>query len=867
MAGPYRIEGPLGAGAMGEVYRARDTRLQRDVALKLLAASAGANADLPRRFEQEARTVAALHHPNLLAIYDVGVLAGAPFLVTELLQGESLRQKLAAGPLPARKAAALGAQIAQGLAAAHAQGIVHRDLKPENVFITSDEHARILDFGLAKLNSLAPVSASVSDDAATLVSSASGATTPGIVLGTVGYMAPEQARGEPADARSDIFSLGAVLYEMVSGRRAFQAASGIETLSAIVRDDPPPLAASGRDLPPMLVGIIERCLEKQPSRRFQNAGDLAFALELLDGGTSTSGIAALPPVPAAAKATPRTRWRDVVVAAAVAAAVAWWVTARLHRRLPPPAFAQITFQPGTVSNARFEPGDAGIVYSAQWESGKDQIYERRRGDAQARPVGISGILAAISPQGELAVIQNCSNRNGVCAGTLALANLSGGTPRARTSNVVEAAFAPGGAIAVIRQLGGESTLEFPPGHVLARTQGWFSSLRFSPDGRTLAFLAHPRENADSGSVETLTAAGGQPKVLASGFQALEGLAWAPDGSHVLVAGAHQNGFADAIYSIALSGHEQVLLRLPGYIQLMDLDADGSALVTRVDNRTQMLGKFPGNSKETDLSWQGANYVAAITPDGREIAFCECGATGGRDGSAFIRSTDGKPPLRLGDGVPMALSPDGSWLAVGLVNFDQPEGGHLALLPTGVGSAVQLPSGPLRDYSFLGSFLPDGKALIIAARTSTSAPYRLYRQDVPAGIPQAISGPITPAGPLPVTADGRAVLAKSAPDGQWYLYPVAGGSPSAFRLVPAGFMPLRFSSNGKQLYEANLAKFPYITYAVDLASGRQTPVVTIAPTVQSGNLSINGPVVSSNGLYYAYAISHSTSTLYRVTGLH
>jgi Tol biopolymer transport system component len=310
--GPYEIQSPLGAGGMGEVYRARDTRLERDVAIKVLPEALADDADRLRRFEQEARTIAALNHPNILGIHDIGTHDGAPFLVSEFLEGQTLREKLESGPLPVRRAIEYALGIAQGLAAAHEKGIVHRDLKPENVFVTRDGRVKVLDFGLAKL-----VRPEESHEA--VVTLTSPATLPGMVMGTVGYMSPEQVRGEPCDARSDIFSFGAVFYEMLTGRRAFKRKTSAETMTAILREEPPELNDTGWQGPLALQRILVRCLEKNVERRFQSASDLAFAIESLSG-TSTSKSAPQP--------KSRRAWLPWVMAAALLVGTAVWEMVR-----------------------------------------------------------------------------------------------------------------------------------------------------------------------------------------------------------------------------------------------------------------------------------------------------------------------------------------------------------------------------------------------------------------------------------------------------------------------------------------------------------------------------------------------------------
>jgi serine/threonine protein kinase len=275
--GPYEVVSPIGAGGMGEVYRARDTRLNRTVAAKILPGEFSSNLDRMRRFQQEAATLSALNHPNLLTVYDVGVQGGVHYLVCEFLEGDTLRQRLDSGPLPRRKAIDYAVQISDGLAAAHERGIIHRDLKPENIFVTRDGRLKLLDFGLAK--QLSP------DDGAR--TQTSGGTEEGMVLGTVGYMSPEQVRGKPTDARSDIFATGVILYEMLTGKRAFHRDSAVETMNAILKEEPAEFPSGERNFPASIQRLILRCLEKSPDERFQSARDLSFAIEALSDVSSS----------------------------------------------------------------------------------------------------------------------------------------------------------------------------------------------------------------------------------------------------------------------------------------------------------------------------------------------------------------------------------------------------------------------------------------------------------------------------------------------------------------------------------------------------------------------------------------------------
>jgi eukaryotic-like serine/threonine-protein kinase len=398
--GPYTIQSQIGAGGMGEVYRARDTRLGRDVALKILPESFARDADRLRRFEQEEQAVAALNHPNIVAIFDVGHRNGAPFLVSELLEGESLRAILDNRPLPLRKVVDYAVQIANGLAAAHDKGIIHRDLKPDNLFVCRDGRVKILDFGVAKL----AATAGAEPDGATMTNSP---TAVGAVMGTASYMAPEQVRGGPVDARTDMFAFGAVLFEMLTRKRAFQRNSTAETMTAVLNDDLPEVTDLQPPLAPALERIIRRCLEKNPEKRFQSAKDLAFGLEALSQISTASQSSAQ----AVAETTKAPSLRKLIAVlgamALVAAAVAlgWWI-GRATAQMPPPEYEQVTFRTGSVGNARFT-SDGSIVYSASWEDGVRQLYLSRTGDNGATQLGLKNAeLLSISKKGELAIRLN-----------------------------------------------------------------------------------------------------------------------------------------------------------------------------------------------------------------------------------------------------------------------------------------------------------------------------------------------------------------------------------------------------------------------------------------------------------------------------
>lgn len=412
--GAYEIVSLIGAGGMGEVYRARDPRLGRDVAIKVMSASWSIDPERLRRFEQEGRAVAAISHPNILAVYDIGSQEGTPYIVSELLQGQTLRERLQFLPstsslqssvsgrpanpigagnstapgsvaLPVRKAVEYAVQVARGLAAAHAAGIVHRDLKPENIWVTPDNQVKILDFGLAKLTPLdavskAPLATGIGFDN----------TEPGMLLGTIGYVAPEHARGLPVDHRADIFSLGVVLYEMLAGRTAFHRATTADTISAILKEDPADLPVAERCIPPAVVRIVQRCLEKDPAARFQTAADLGFALESLSSPSDRIDVTGLQPLTAVRPSRERLAWMVAAILAAVALGASVPAVRHFRETSPPPAHAgrfQVTLPPDTqftpAAALSISPNGQHIVFAAA-TGGAARLWVRPLGDLSAK---------------------------------------------------------------------------------------------------------------------------------------------------------------------------------------------------------------------------------------------------------------------------------------------------------------------------------------------------------------------------------------------------------------------------------------------------------------------------------------------------
>src|SRR5580700_2797456 len=625
--GPYEILSAVGAGGMGEVYRARDPRLGREVAIKVLPSGAAPDSERLRRFEQEARATAALNHPNILAVFDIGSQDNSPYIVSELLEGATLRSRLISGPLPVRKAVDYALQIVRGLAGAHDHGIFHRDLKPENIFITRDGHVKILDFGLAKLTMPEPEAPGMSTQA-TLDS----VTGRGVLLGTLGYMSPEQCRGANIDARSDIFSFGAVLYEMISGQRAFRGDTTADTISSILKEEPHDLSSAGRDVPPLLERIVHHCLEKDPAARFQSARDVAFALEALSSVSSlTTGVLATP-APAIAAPPSRKSWLVPsllgVIAVLLAAVVLLFI--RVNAPSPePPTYRQLTFARESISSARFAPDQQTIIYSTARIGMQTELFSLVADSHAPVRLGLKDVdVESISSTGEmLLILQRHSLVRVARVGVLARAPLNGAAPRPMMNDIVDADWGPDNQIAVARYLDGHFRVEYPIGHVLYEpTTGYVSNVRVSPKGDWVAFAEHPTLGDDAGYVAMVDSSG-HKRILSPQQSALEGMNWAPSGKEVWFTSAVVNTEFQ-LRAADLSGHTRVVDRIPGLPALYDIAHDGRVLLGQGTLRLLTYARGPGQAQERDVTIQNWNESTAISPDGRQILLNDEGVGSG-----------------------------------------------------------------------------------------------------------------------------------------------------------------------------------------------------------------------------------------------
>jgi len=862
--GPYEILARLGAGGMGEVYRARDTRLHRELAIKVLPASISKDAEFLARFQSEARAASALNHPNIITIHDIGTVDGISYILMELVEGKTVRELLSGGPLPLKKTLQIAAQVAEGLAAAHARGIVHRDLKPENLMVSRDGVVKILDFGLAKTT---PLYARPGEDTGSYEAVA---TQPGSVLGTVGYMSPEQASGRVLDFRSDQFSLGTILYEMVTGRRAWKRNSAAETLTAIIREDPqPPLASAAPGTPTALRWIIDRCLAKEPEERYASTRDLARDLATVKDHLSEISGTVLEA--GGRRRSPRARGArafliGVLGAVALGAGI---LLAPLLRRSEKPAlpnWTQIGFRRGTVWSGRFAPDGQTIVYSAAWDGEPVRIFSTRPGSTDTRTLDLpSGKLLAISSKSELAFVRNPSFVTLlVQPGTLVRAGLEGGVGRDLLESVQSADWSPDGTqLAVARLVDGKVRLEYPIGKKIYETDSPIGDVRISRDGAWIAFFE--RLSGAGVALSAVRISDGSHRVLSKGWFTAAGLAWSADGREIWFTPAKQvRDSSPPLLAVNLSGKIREIVRGPGQLRLYDIASDGRLLVARWDSNLGVRGFSPSTGREREFSATDDSLLSDLSSDGRAVLLYDRHAL-------FLRPTDGSPPLRLGEGYRSArLSPDGKQVLA--VPSEGPS--YPVLVPVGAGDVRQI--GTETECEGVGWF-PDAKR-ILCTSPNPHGRYRLFVIEVASGkatevkIDDAASD-FDEGGTLGdsvvLSPDGTHV-AGVGHDGDILVLPLAGGAPQRIAGTVTGLdaaaRPVGWTSDGRYLFVHRVLDVPGREQKLDLATGRLEPWRDLTPEDPAGLVRINPVRVAPDGRSWAYTYIRVLSNLYVVDGL-